>query len=115
MEYYQQKERALITLGDYFLDEVKELLTELDESQDKKSLVETCRVITVYDEEAWDDDDDGDEDDEFELDSLHEQLYDQHGRSYISKKQRKRQAFKERVRMSNVRLQGPSLLVPKTR
>ena len=61
-----------------------------------------------------------DEDDEFEFyfsdgnDSLHEQLYDRHGRPYISKKQRKRQALKERVRMSNARLQGPLALVPKT-
>ena len=95
LEDHQQKERALITLGDYFPDEVKEQLTELDESQDKKPLVETCRVITVYEEEARDDDD-SDEDDEFEFyfsdgnDSSHEQLYDRHGRPYISEKQRQR-------------------------
>ena len=77
LEDYQQKEIALITLGDYFPDEVTELLTKIDESQDKESLVETCRVITIYKEEAQDDDDD-DDDDEFELyfsdknDFLHE-------------------------------------------
>ena len=79
LEDYQQKEIALITLGDYFPDEVKELLAQLDESQDKKPLVEICRDITVYEEEARDDenDDDDEEDDEFELyfsdgnDSLH--------------------------------------------
>ena len=92
LEDYQQKKSSLITLGDYFHDEVKELLTELDESQDKEPLVETRRVITVYEEEARDDDDDSDEDDELELyfsdgnDSLHEQLYDRHWRPYISKK-----------------------------
>ena len=67
-------------------------------------MVETCRIIAVYEEEAREDDgdnDDDDEDDEFELyfldrnDFWHEQLYDRHGRPYISKKQRKRQAFKE--------------------
>ena len=101
LEDYQTRGRALITLEDYFPYEVKELLTELDESQEKEPLVETCRVTTVHKTEAWDDDDD-DEDDGFELylsngnDSLHEQLYDRYGRPYISKKQRKRQAFKER-------------------
>ncbi|KAH7688681.1 Retrotransposon gag domain-containing protein [Dioscorea alata] len=79
LEDYQQKERALITLGDYFPGEVKELLSDLDESQDEEPMVETCLVITIYEEETWDDVDD---EDEFELyypddgDSSSEQLYD---------------------------------------
>ncbi|KAH7691876.1 Retrotransposon gag domain-containing protein [Dioscorea alata] len=89
LEDYQQKERALITLGDYFPDEVKELLSDLDESQDEESMVETCRVITIYEEETWDDVDD---EDALKLyypddgDSLSKQLYDRHGRPYVSKK-----------------------------
>ena len=77
-EDYQQKERALITLGDYFPDEVKELLAQLDESQDEELLDEIRRIIRINEEEVW---------------------------PNISKEQRKRQVFKERVRMSNARLQ----------
>ena len=118
----QQKEKALITLEVYFPDEIKELLTELDESQDEEPLVETCIVIIVYEEEAWDENDDNDNDDEDELelyfqnkdDLMTEQLYGRHGRPYISKKQRKRQTFKKMVRISNAKLQEPPASVSKT-
>ena len=54
----QQKEKALITLEVYFPDEIKELLTELDNSEGKESRIETCRVITVYEQEVQNDDND---------------------------------------------------------
>ena len=89
-EDYQQKERALITLGDYQLNEVKELLTKLDESEDKEPMIKTYRVITVYEQEEQ-----NDVDDKLELylsagnDTLPEQLYNRHGRPYIGKKHKK--------------------------
>ena len=79
LEDYQQKERALIALEDYFPYEVKELLAVLNVSQDEQPMIETCRVITIYEEEVQDNDDD---EDELELqylveyDSMPKQLYD---------------------------------------
>lgn len=53
-------------------------MADLDKSQDDEPMIETCRVITLYEEEIWDDINDEDEVELYYLDedhSLPEQLY----------------------------------------
>ncbi|KAH7655809.1 Retrotransposon gag domain-containing protein [Dioscorea alata] len=108
LDEYEQKERVLITLKDYFPEEVKELLGELAkeiDEDDEDVQVETCRVISGGEYRLVNpEDDDNDDYDSF---SEPEELYDRHGRLYISKKQRKKIAFRERVKKANAKLLEP--------
>ncbi|KAH7690271.1 NAD(P)-binding domain-containing protein [Dioscorea alata] len=108
LDEYEQKEMVLITLKDYFPEEVKELLGELDkeiDEDDEDVQVETCRVISGG-EYPLDNPEDGDNDN---YDSFFEpeESYDHYGRPYVSKKQRKKIAFRERVKMPNAKLLEP--------
>ncbi|KAH7690287.1 hypothetical protein IHE45_02G037700 [Dioscorea alata] len=108
LDEYEQKERVLITLKDYFPDEVKELLGELAKEVDENDedvQVETCRVISGGEYPLYNPED-GDNDD-YDSFSEPEESYDRYGRPYISKKQKKKIAFRERVKKANAKLLEP--------
>ncbi|KAH7676990.1 Acyl-CoA dehydrogenase/oxidase N-terminal protein [Dioscorea alata] len=108
LDEYEQKERVLITLRYYFLKEVEELLGELAEEIDKNDedvQVEIYRVISrgeypLYNPEY-------DDNDDYDSFSEPEESYDRYGRLYISKKQRKKIAFRKRVKKMNAKLLEP--------
>lgn len=70
---------------DYIIDKVKEPLIDLDESQDKKPMIENCKVITIYKEEIQGEDDEDESEHHCltEDDFVSKQLYDWDRRSYI--------------------------------
>ncbi|KAH7673935.1 hypothetical protein IHE45_08G039000 [Dioscorea alata] len=108
LDEYEQKERVLITLKDYFPEEVKELLGELAKEVDENDedvQVETCRVISGGEYPLYNPED-GDNDD-YDSFSEPEESYDRYGRPYISKKQKKKIAFRERVKKANAKLLEP--------